>query len=277
VAEASAAPPPAAGDPGSPAGRRSRAPVVAGLALIAVVLLVLALFLGWFVVQQTGPGPCPGIAEWLGPSGVASSPSAGSGCATGESGGFSAAGLPATGRVYEAVTVLVGVAVALALVAVLLLPRPGPRPSHRAVAPLLAVAAVVALAAPAALVIWQPAAICQDEPSQSSPIGVPAVPSGPERPAQVPNASAPTPTPACDDWVFWTSEGGEPAGTGNGNVGPQYSFWGGSSGYGEHLTWGPSVGLFLDLGASLLLVGAAGVALASPGPAPPPPVRRFGP
>jgi hypothetical protein len=218
----------------------SRRKVVAGsLSIVGAVVLVIALFVGWYVISASGL--VDGTSEiatgtfYLGQTITGSSSCSGSFCPSSTPSGTSTyyqAGLNDTGRIYALMQILVLVALVLGIIGGALLFMAGNGRPQSAATYLILVALFLAVFAPVGLLVLQPKALTDDNYGHG-------------------NTSGPAPESS-----FFGSCSGTACGSGGGSIS-------------EVGTWGPGIGWYLALAAFGLFLVALVVGSTSPGrPAP---------
>jgi hypothetical protein len=204
-----------------------------------VVFLVSTLFIGWYTISAMPVNSAGGkVSETFYPAGVGLTGSE-SNVPTGQLTSYTAELLPHVGALYAALYGLVVVGAILAFLAGLfvLVGMGRARPTVVLILSLLALSASVL--GPALLVIEQPSAACADAQDFSPPLGAPPT-----------NGSG-----ASCTWEIYLG-GGNWYSPGQGSSGPQSSFFGTVSQYGQTMNWGPGAGWYLALvGAGFIGMG----------------------
>jgi len=159
---------------------------------------------------------------------------------------YSSIQLVHTGTLYLVIAVLIVAGGLLGFSAAYAVRRTRGRAPRRWVSALVILTAIVALAAPGLVVVAQPAAVCADSVSTSAPFEAPPA-----------NMSTGGSLP-CGWWIAYPNGNG---GWGPGSLwstpGPQSSLLGGENLSGYWHSWAPSIGWYIALAASaLILVGA---------------------
>jgi len=152
-----------------------------------------------------------------------------------------------TGTLYLVILILLVTGGLLGVSAAFAVRRGRHRVPRRWVSALVVLAAIVALAAPVLVVVAQPAAICSDSVVVSAPF-------------EAPPASASTGGSLPCGWqmAYPDGYGGWAPGSSWSTPGPQSSLMGGENLSGYWHSWAPSIGWYIALAASaLILVGAA--------------------
>jgi hypothetical protein len=159
---------------------------------------------------------------------------------------FTEVGLPTTGQLYAEISVAIVLSAVLGGLAVSLMLWRGP-PSRRALASVVVIlAAALSVSAPLLLVAAQPGALCSDSIYIPPPLALGSTPSS----RSPPSCDWSIDTPSSSGSGYSTTNGGPP--------GPETSFIGSDVVQGANHTWGPSIGWFVALaGSSLVLAGAA--------------------
>jgi len=220
--------------------------LVAPLLLAGTLLLLSTLFLGWYTINLNS-GTSVYHETFYSTVVRLSGSQAGSSYSNATS--YVSVFLGDTGILYLTVSGLVVAGVVVGLLAVYLVWK-GTTQRHRKLVPtLVALVVAFALAGPMLVGVVQPATLCQGGgPPQSTPLA-----------ASSPSLMA-GPSSSCSWVVASPSQGGTLYDSGNG-PGPQTSFYGSSSVGGQPLTWGPSIGWFVAVVASTLLIAGAALDL----------------
>jgi hypothetical protein len=235
-------------------GRSADRTRISGVLLALGSLLLLAtLLMPWYSISATARNDCTNYTAWFYPLGVAAD-GAGSYCPSSgpASTGYSSAGLPMTGELYLAVFALtVGACVAACASAVAVV-RPRVRILQRPLLVVMLAAVVLAGVGPVLVTLEQPATICSDIGFVGTPLGITATHEHPF------NQTGVIP-PRCQGWVFWSDNGY--GWSWNGGNGPWSSFAGGVQDGGAALNWAPSLGWYLSIVSTGILVTGVCAAL----------------
>jgi hypothetical protein len=211
------------------------------LIVAGVAVLLSTLGLGWYA---TSYGTGRFVAnETLYPTAVQLAGNQADGSSYSDAVSFSAIGLDHTGALYGVVTVLVVFAALIGLVSAYLIRRDTTRSRRRQVSVLVVLAVLLAFAGPTLVVVAQPGAMCADSTGVQTPLVV-----------DQPTIGTDSATLACSwDIAFPSSEGGYVY-YGDHGPGPQSTLIGSNNDAGEPHSWGPSIGWYIALAASALLV-----------------------